>query len=74
MSQRKVEAFWPKPDEEMYPVAPAATRLGIKPKTLRTWMAKGRIGYVRLGNKTVRVPLSEVNRIIAEGYRPAKSA
>jgi excisionase family DNA binding protein len=64
---------WPKAGEEMYAVRPAAKTLGIQEKTLRVWLASGRIGCVRYG-RTIRVPLSELNRIITEGYRPAKSA
>ena len=71
MSLKNASGFWPKADEELYPVTPAAVRLGIKTKTLRNWIAAGRIGHVRLG-RTVRVPLSEINRTIAEGYRPAR--
>lgn len=63
----------PKAGEEMFSMNPAARTLGIKEKTLRGWVANGRIGCVRYG-RTIRIPLSELNRIISEGYRPAKEA
>jgi excisionase family DNA binding protein len=73
MSHGNTTQLWPAKDEEMYSVRPAAQKIGIQEKTLRTWIAAGRIGYVRLGTRTIRVPLSEVNRILSEGYQPAKN-
>ena len=55
-------------------VDPTADMLGVKPKTLRNWMSLGRISFVRVGPRAVRIPLSEINRIITEGTRPAREA
>jgi excisionase family DNA binding protein len=59
--------------DELYRLDAAARRWNVAVKTARTWVNQGRVAHVRLGGR-IRVPLSEVNRIVAEGYRPAKSA
>jgi excisionase family DNA binding protein len=48
-------------------IAEAAEKLSLKPKTLRTWIGGKRITVVRPGGWTVRIPETEVDRIIAEG-------
>ena len=48
-------------------IAEAAERLNLKPKTLRAWIGQRRITVVRPGGWTVRIPESDVERIIAEG-------
>lgn len=58
--------------DQMYRLPEAAKRWNVSVKTARTWVAQGRVAYCRLG-RGIRVPLSEVERIIADGYRP-KSA
>jgi excisionase family DNA binding protein len=52
-------------------VPQAATALALKPKTIRSWIAARRIGCVRLGS-AVRVPVSEVARLIEGGTIPAR--
>jgi excisionase family DNA binding protein len=61
----------PEKHDELFRVRDAARPLGIEEKTLRVWMASGKIGFVRLG-RSVRVPLSEINRVISSGFQPAK--
>jgi excisionase family DNA binding protein len=48
-------------------VAEAAEKLSLKPKTLRAWIGQKRITVVRPGGWTVRIPETEVDRIIEEG-------
>jgi excisionase family DNA binding protein len=48
-------------------IAEAAEELSLKPKTLRAWIAQKRVTVVRPGGWTVRIPESEIERIIAEG-------
>ena len=55
----------------MLTVKQASERLGLQDSTLRAWIAQRRIGIVRLG-RAVRIPLEEVERLIAEGTIPAK--
>jgi excisionase family DNA binding protein len=61
------------PGEELYRVHEAARPLGMKTRTIREWIVNGKIGHVRLG-RSVRIPISEVRRLIADNYRPARSA
>jgi excisionase family DNA binding protein len=56
----------------MLTVRQAAERLGLKVSTLRAWIGQRRIGIVRLG-RAVRIPLEEVERLIAEGAVPARA-
>jgi excisionase family DNA binding protein len=51
----------------------AASLLALKPATLRAWAASGRIEVVHLG-RAVRVPSSEVDRLIVEGFVPRRDS
>ncbi len=57
----------------MHTTKVTAARLGVKESTVRAWLAAGRLGYVKLG-RSVRVPESEIQRVIASGSRPARPA
>ena len=48
-------------------VPEVAQRLAIKQSTVRAWILRRRLEYVRVGKRSVRVPLREVLRVIAEG-------
>lgn len=48
-----------------------ADRLGLSTLTVYKWIANRRIGCVRLG-RAVRIPESEVSRLIEAGTRPAR--
>jgi excisionase family DNA binding protein len=58
---------------ELLTVDQAAIALTLKPKTIRAWIAARRIGYIRIGERAIRIPLSEINRMIEEGTIPASS-
>jgi len=50
-----------------------AARLGVTPRTLRAWIAAGRIVAVRLSVRCLRIEEGEVERFLAErrvGGRP----
>ena len=47
----------------------AAEALGLRPATLRSWMAQRRIEVVHLG-RSVRIPITEIERLIGEGRIP----
>ena len=53
-------------------VPEVAERLAIKESTVRAWLLRRRLEYVRVGRRSVRIRLSEVQRIIAEGTVPAR--
>ena len=44
--------------------------LGIRVATTRRWLQERKITHVKVG-RLVRIPESELERIIAEGLRPA---
>lgn len=48
-----------------------AERLGMKPATIRLWLAQRKLGHVKL-SRAVRVPESEVERMIEENTIPAR--
>jgi excisionase family DNA binding protein len=52
-------------------VAEAAQALGLKPATIRVWIARRRIAHVKLG-RSVKVPPSEVTRLINDNLVPAR--
>jgi excisionase family DNA binding protein len=53
-------------------VPDAAGKMNISVKTLWGWISQGRIGVVRLTGRAVRIPEAEIERIISEGYSPAR--
>jgi excisionase family DNA binding protein len=52
-------------------VSEAAERLGLKPHTLRLWLAARRLPIVRLG-RAVRVPEQAVEDFISSNTVPAR--
>jgi excisionase family DNA binding protein len=52
-------------------VEQAAEKLGLAEATVRAWMAQRRIEYIKLG-RAVRVPESEIERLIAAGTVPSR--
>jgi excisionase family DNA binding protein len=55
----------------MLTVTEVANRLGLKPGTIRLWIAQRKMAYVKL-SRAVRVPESEVERLIRENTIPAR--
>jgi excisionase family DNA binding protein len=53
-------------------VATFCEALEIKEATARKWVQERRIASVKVGSRAVRIPRSEVGRIIREGFRPAR--
>jgi excisionase family DNA binding protein len=50
-----------------------ARKIDVAEKTFRRWVAEGKVAHIRYG-RSIRIPLSELNRLAAEGHRPARSA
>ena len=48
----------------------AAAALRLSPRTIRCWIGTRRIGVVRIG-RAVRIPASEVERLVVGGRCPA---
>jgi excisionase family DNA binding protein len=55
---------------KMLTVSEAAQALGMKPATIRSWIWKRQIGYVKV-SRAVRIPAEEIQRVIERGNRPA---
>jgi len=58
------------PPSKLLKVPAAAEMLDLSPKTIWQWVLLRRIGVVRLG-RAVRIPISEIERLIEEGTTPA---
>lgn len=55
--------------EKLLSVFEAEAMTGRKANTWRRDIHEGRVGHVKLG-RLVRIPLSEVQRLVNLGYRP----
>ena len=55
----------------MLSVSQAAQALGLKPGTIRAWISQRKLGHVKLG-RAVRVPRTEIERLLREGAVPAR--
>ena len=60
--------------ERLLRIDEAAAALNLKPSTLRAWVLHRKILITRIGSRAVRVPESEVLRLISEGLVPRRSA
>lgn len=58
--------------ETLLTVPEIAQRLAVKQSTIRAWLLTRRLCKVRVGRRAVRVPASEIDRIISEGMVPAR--
>jgi len=59
------------PAAKLLKVPEAAAMLSLSQKTVWQWIGERRIGVIRLG-RAVRVPISEIDRLIEEGSTPAR--
>jgi excisionase family DNA binding protein len=57
-------------NDKLLTIEQAADLLGMRPVTVRLWAATHRIGRVKL-SRAVRIPESEVNRLIERNLIPA---
>jgi excisionase family DNA binding protein len=48
----------------------AANRLGLKESTIRKYILKRQIAYVKPSIRAVRIPIEELERILSAGLRP----
>jgi excisionase family DNA binding protein len=56
-------------EKQLLSVYEAQDLTGRKASTWRRDINEGRVAWVKLG-RLVRIPMSEVERLIAQGYRP----
>lgn len=57
--------------EKLLTGAQVAEMLGLKPVTIRQWIAKRKLASVKVGDRAVRIPASEIEKIIERGFTPA---
>ena len=55
----------------LHDIKATAMRINVSPYTVRNWVATRRLACVRLG-RLVRIPESEIERLIKAGTIPAK--
>ena len=58
-------------DEHPRNVQQTAEELGLSVHTVRAWVAQRRIAHVKLG-RAIRIPVSEIRRLLEEGLKPAR--
>jgi excisionase family DNA binding protein len=49
-----------------------AELLALKESTVRRWILFRRIAVVRVGTRAIRIPASEIERLIEAGFVPAR--
>jgi excisionase family DNA binding protein len=59
------------PSTKLITIREAAERLGLKESTIRKYILKRQIAYVKPSVRAVRIPIEELERILAAGLRPA---
>ena len=59
-----------RPNPHLLNINEAAERLGIRPATVRAWIASRKIPMVKLG-RCVRIPVEAINRFIESNTVPA---
>lgn len=61
------------PEMTLLSVPQFADALGVTPACIRRWILERKITTVKLG-RLIRVPASEIERLIDGGLRPARPA
>ena len=59
------------PSAKLITIREAADRLGLKESTIRKYILKRQIAYVKPSIRAVRIPIEELERILSAGLRPA---
>ncbi len=59
------------PSTKLITIREAAERLGLKESTIRKYILKRQIAYVKPSVRAVRIPIEELELILAAGLRPA---
>ena len=59
------------PSTKLITIREAANRVGLKESTIRKYILKRQIAYVKPSVRAVRIPIEELERILAVGLRPA---
>ena len=59
------------PSTKLITIREAAERLGLKESTIRKYILKRQIAYVKPSVRAVRIPIEELERILSAGLSPA---
>ncbi len=59
------------PSMQLLTIREVAQRLGLKESTIRKYILRRQIAYVKPSVRAVRIPIEELERILAAGIRPA---
>jgi excisionase family DNA binding protein len=63
----------PQYDGEKLPSpAQVAEMLGVQTVTVRAWLGRRMPASVKVGKRAVRIPLSEIAKLVERGYTPAR--
>jgi excisionase family DNA binding protein len=55
--------------DRLLTVSEAARMLALRPGTIRVWCYRGLLAYVKVGTRAVRIPVSEIRRIVRAPIR-----
>jgi excisionase family DNA binding protein len=58
--------------KELLRVSQFAKDSNLREPTVRAWMRQRKISFVRLGGRAIRIPRSELDRLIREGTVPVR--
>jgi excisionase family DNA binding protein len=56
----------PTTPRQLLTVADTATRLGLREPTIRRWISDGRIKAIRIGTRSVRIPVEQIDELLAK--------
>jgi excisionase family DNA binding protein len=62
-----------RPSSRLLTVKEVAMRLGLKESTIRKYILRRQIAYVKLG-RAIRIPIEELERMLTAGLRPILAA
>jgi excisionase family DNA binding protein len=60
------------PEKQFLTVQQFAASLGCTVACVRRWVLERKVSYVKVG-RLVRIPVGELDRLIREGERPART-
>lgn len=50
--------------EKLYTASEAADKIGVHPQTVKKWHREGKLRAVKIGERWLRFPSSEIDRIL----------
>jgi excisionase family DNA binding protein len=59
--------------EELLRVSQFAKDSNMRESTVRAWLLQRKLSFIRLGGRSIRIPKSELARLVDEGTVPARA-